>query len=123
MVFFEAPHRIVASLQSLCEVLGGERQATLARELTKQFETVLHADLQTLHTRVRDDPDQQRGEFVIVVAGAAPDERPEHDAHTMLAILLEELPPTKAARIAARLTGQSRKALYEQALRIGHKKS
>ncbi|MDH3452218.1 MAG: rRNA (cytidine-2'-O-)-methyltransferase, partial [Gammaproteobacteria bacterium] len=101
-----------------CDVFGGERPATLARELTKQFETVVHGDLHTLLDCLQHEPDHQRGEFVIVVGGAPHNLHRDHDANAVLQTLLEELPPAKAARIAARLTGESRKVLYQLALRL-----
>jgi 16S rRNA (cytidine1402-2'-O)-methyltransferase len=121
MVFFEAPHRILAALQSLCDEFGGERPVTVARELTKQFETVLHGDLQTTLACLQERPDNQRGEFVIVVGGAPRTPGSGYDAQILLEALLEELPPARAARLAAKLTGESRKALYALALQLDEK--
>lgn len=118
MVFFEAPHRIVATLQCLCDEFGGERPVTLARELTKQFETIVHGDLQTTQAGLQEHANHQRGEFVIVVGGAQRVARLRHDTRDILRTLLEELPPAKAARIAARLTGDSKKSLYRLAVEL-----
>ena len=118
MVFFEAPHRILATLQCLCDEFGGQRPVTLARELTKQFETVMQGDLQTMLAGLQSQPDRQRGEFVIVVGGATNAVRLSHDTEDILRTLLEELPPAKAARIAARLTGDSKKSLYRLAVQL-----
>ncbi|MDH3715692.1 MAG: 16S rRNA (cytidine(1402)-2'-O)-methyltransferase [Gammaproteobacteria bacterium] len=123
MVFFEAPHRILATLQSLCDEFGGERPVTLARELTKQFETVLHGDLQVTLACLQEQPDNQRGEFVIVVGGAPRAPQTRYDSQNVLETLLEELPPAKAARVAARLTGEPRKALYALAMQLNAGKS
>ena len=98
----------------------GPREAVVARELTKRFETVLDGPLPELARRVAADADQRRGEFVVVVAGAPEDA----DAALALgrrafALLREHLPPSTAARVAAELSGAPRKALYEQGQRRG----
>ncbi|MFO8156425.1 MAG: 16S rRNA (cytidine(1402)-2'-O)-methyltransferase [Pseudomonadota bacterium] len=114
LVLFEAPHRIVASLQDLCELLGPERPGFLARELSKRFETFLGEDLGTVLERVEGDSDQQRGEMVLVLGGApepGADELPR-EARRAVELLATELPPRKAADLAARLTGARKNALY-----------
>ncbi|MGB2272149.1 MAG: 16S rRNA (cytidine(1402)-2'-O)-methyltransferase, partial [Pseudomonadales bacterium] len=71
LVFYEAPHRIVATLQAMAEVLGAKREAVLARELTKRYETIIDDTLDELVRQVEADRNQQRGEMVIMVKGAA----------------------------------------------------
>lgn len=114
LIFYESSHRIAESLADLRDVFGAEREAVLARELTKVFETVLGEPLAALAARVAGDPDQQRGECVILVAGH-PEEADAKLAagRRAFAILREELPPAKAAKLAAAISGASRKALYE----------
>src|SRR5690242_12028000 len=73
LIFYESSHRIVEALEDLVVVFGGERRAVLARELTKLFETVLDGALAELAARVNTDSNQQRGEFVLLVAGADAD--------------------------------------------------
>lgn len=114
LIFYESSHRILAMLEDLVAVFGGEREAVLARELTKRFETVLALPLAHLAERVAADANQQRGEFVVLVAGAG-----DSGADAQLAegrrvyrILSEELPPARAARMAAAITGAPRKQLY-----------
>jgi len=114
LIFYESSHRIVEALADLAAEFGGAREAVVARELTKQFETVLDGTLAELAARVAADPDQQRGEFVVLVKGADDD-----DAETKLAegqrvyqILSAELPPSRAAKLAAEITGAPRKVLY-----------
>ncbi len=119
LVFFEAPHRVLATLQSMCSAFGGERPLTLARELTKQYETLVYGDLQAALGALQADPGRQRGEFVLVVAGAAPAAvKTSVESRRVLEVLLEELAPAKAARVAARLTGESRQALYRLAIQL-----
>lgn len=113
LIFYESSHRIVQSLADMCEVFGADREAVLARELTKRFETVLGEPLQTLAARVADDPDQQRGECVVLVAGHRRDvDATVVEGRRVFDILREELPPSRAAKLAAAITGASRKALY-----------
>ncbi len=117
LVFYEAPHRVVATLEALTEAFGAEREAACARELTKLHETVIRDTLGGLLERARSDPMMQRGELVIVVQGvgeaAGAD---EVEARRVLAILLAEMPVKQAAAIAARLTGMARNRLYEWGL-------
>lgn len=117
LVFYEAPHRILETLQDAATVLGGARPATLARELTKTFETVRRASLAELAAWVDEDTNQQRGELVLLVQGAA-DTAPSGgiDEDALLAALAAEVPATVAARVAARLTGRPRRELYRRLL-------
>lgn len=114
LVLFEAPHRIQACLDEMVEILGGERPATLARELTKRHETFLGPDLAAVAAAVASDPDQRRGEMVVVVGGApAPDPDALDEATRRLVNrLAAELPPRRAAAVAADITGARRNALY-----------
>lgn len=113
LVFYESSHRIEASLADLRDVFGAERRGVIARELTKRFETVFDGSLAALADRVRDDADQRRGEFVLVIDGAAQDEDALlREGRRVYAALVPHLPPSTAARVAADLTGASRKQLY-----------
>lgn len=121
LVFYESPHRVLDSLKDMAEVLGDEREITLARELTKTFETFLTGSLAEVIQQVEQDANQQRGEFVLVVAGAAPEddaEAQEIAAIDVLKVLLTELPVKQAAALAAKITGQKKNALYQQALSL-----
>ncbi len=116
---YEAPHRLLECLQDMLEVLGGERQVVLARELTKTFETIKGAPLAELVDWVAGDSDQQRGECVLVVEGApARDDAEALDpaVERTLEVLLEELPVKQAAALAAKLTGVKKNRLYQVAL-------
>ena len=114
LIFYESSHRVAESLADMRDVFGAEREAVLARELTKLFETVLGEPLEALASRVADDPDQQRGECVILVHGRVDQaDARVAEGRRIFAILREELPPTKAAKLAASITGAPRRALYE----------
>lgn len=117
LVFFEVPHRIVESVADMAAVLGPKRELVLARELTKRFEQITHLTLGQAPDWLAADPDRQRGEFALVVSGAVHSESSnEAAARKILNTLLDELPASQAARIAARLTGLKRSDLYARAL-------
>lgn len=116
LVFYESSHRILDSLKDLLEELG-DRELVIARELTKTFETILSGTASTLVEKVATDLDQQKGEFVVMVAGA--DDKPaamDLATEKLMLALLEELPPNKAAKIAAQVSGLKKKILYQWAL-------
>jgi 16S rRNA (cytidine1402-2'-O)-methyltransferase len=113
LVFYESAHRIVESVAAMTEAFGGDRPAVLARELTKLFETVISDRLDGLGARLASDGNQRKGEFVVIVAGAPePESRQLQEGRRLYRGLLEHLPPSQAARIAAELSGAPRKALY-----------
>jgi len=120
LIFFEAPHRLLDSLRDMAAVLGGGREATLAREITKTFETVRLDTLDALADWVMEDVDQQRGECVIVVRGAAPvaaGKMAGIGPEPLLRSLLAHGVPVKgAAAIAADLLGGSKKTYYQTCL-------
>ena len=121
LVFYEAPHRLAATLDDLAAVFGAEREASIAREITKRFEHVYRGTLAALVRQCGADPNMVRGEIVLVVAGAPAAADADADAlaaERVLSVLLQELPVSQAARIAAQLTGRSRKELYERALAL-----
>jgi 16S rRNA (cytidine1402-2'-O)-methyltransferase len=113
LVFFESSHRITDCLADLGEVMGQDRQIAVCRELTKQFETILRGSIAEVRQRVEADANQQKGEFVLVLAGA-PENLDEKmvAAISMAKALGEYLSASQAARVAARLCGVSRRDLY-----------
>jgi 16S rRNA (cytidine1402-2'-O)-methyltransferase len=113
LAFYESSHRIEAALVDMAAVLGGGRAAVVAREMTKLFETVLDGTLASLQTRVAADPDQRKGEFVVLVQGAGDDvDARIVEGRRLYAKLSDHLPPSTAAKLAAELSGAPRKALY-----------
>lgn len=121
LVFFESPHRVLRTLEDMAAAFGADREAAIARELTKTFETIHTAPLGELPAWLRADPDRQRGEFVLMVAGHRVTEAEEDatEAERVLQVLLTELPVRQAGRLAAGLTGLPRNRLYELALAMG----
>lgn len=120
LIFYESPHRILESLKDMSEVFGPGREAVLARELTKQFETLRAGGLQELLEWVGRDADQQLGEFVILIHGVPRAEREvvDEEAERVLKILLDELPASQATALAAKITGLKKNKLYEYALTL-----
>lgn len=114
LIFYEASHRIAAMLDAAVDVFGARREAVLAREMTKRFETILSGSLAELAGRVAQDADQRRGEFVVIIAGATGEDADAQiaEGRRVFALLREELPPARAAKLAAAVTGAPRKALY-----------
>ena len=114
VIFYESSHRVAESLADMRDIFGGEREAVLARELTKMFETVIGEPLNDLAAKVIADPDQQRGEHVILLAGRGEEADAKlAEGQRVFAILRDELPPAKAAKLAAVISGAPRKLLYQ----------
>lgn len=118
LAFYESPHRIEESLADMVEAFGAAREAVLARELTKTFETIRHAPLGELLAWVRGDSDQRRGEFVLLVHGAPGRETGQLDAEScrIARLLADELPLKQAASLAARITGEKKNTVYQYLL-------
>lgn len=119
LIFYEAPHRIIASLEDMQAVFGGDRPVTYCRELTKTFETVRKTTLSELIDFVSADPNQQKGEIVLVVGGqlkAGSNEIEQHDK--LLLRLLDDLSVKKAAALASDITGVKKNALYQRLLKL-----
>ncbi|QEY61431.1 16S rRNA (cytidine(1402)-2'-O)-methyltransferase [Metapseudomonas lalkuanensis] len=119
LIFYEAPHRILESLEDMRSVFGGDRPAVLARELTKTFETLRGAPLDELCGWVAADSNQQRGECVVLVGGwQAPEGEGALSAEALrvLDLLLVEMPVKRAAALAAEITGVRKNLLYQAAL-------
>lgn len=116
LIFYEAPHRLAETLDDMQSVFGQAREAAVCRELTKSFEEIRNGALNTLSAHYSAVP-RIRGEIVIVVAppGIAQSQSAE-DVDTLLAALLAEMPASKAAAEASRLTGQLKGDLYKRIL-------
>ncbi len=123
LVIYEAPHRVRETVAELAQWLEGTRTLVIARELTKKFESIAAMPLADAADWLAGDPDRQRGEFVLIVDARPAADRPEAeriapDVERWLALLAQELPPARLARIAAAVTGVPRDILYARAQRL-----
>jgi 16S rRNA (cytidine1402-2'-O)-methyltransferase len=117
LIVYEAPHRILETVQDLAARFGPEREIAIGRELTKKFEEVARMKLADAAGWLLARSDRIQGEFVLVLAPGEPKSSREIDAERTLQALLEVMAPSEAARVAARITGQPRRLLYQKALR------
>ncbi len=113
LIFYVPARDLTEILDDLVVVMGGQRRAAVARELTKLHETIRRDSLEALRDWVKADPDQRRGEAVLVVSGH-PDPQPAIHAQALARELVNELPPSRAAKILARLTGMTRQQAWQQ---------
>ena len=119
LVFYEAPHRILECTEDLLAVFGAEREIVFAREITKLFESIHRCKLGVAMDWLNSDPNNQRGEFVLLVSGA-PQRAEGLDAESerTLAVLLQELPLKQAVQLAVKITGTNKNELYQRALAL-----
>lgn len=119
LIFYEAPHRILESVADLQTVFGDEREIVLARELTKLFESIHRCKLGEAMAWLTSDPNNQRGEFVLLVAAAeAKPDALSGETEKTLALLLEALPLKQAVQLAVKITGANKNELYQRALEL-----
>ncbi len=120
LVFYEAPHRIVVSVADMAQVLGAGRRITIARELTKTFETIHTCLLSEAQAWITADANQQRGEFVLLVEPepVADQEGISEQAARVLKLLMAELPLKQAVKLAADISQEKKNSLYEFALQL-----
>jgi 16S rRNA (cytidine1402-2'-O)-methyltransferase len=116
VILYEAPHRVLETVGDLVQQLGGEREIVIARELTKKFEEVARLPLAQAAAWLRAHAHRQQGEFVLVLGPGPVKEGDAAQAGHVLEVLLGSLPASEAARLAARITGMPRNALYKLAL-------
>ena len=119
MVFYEAPHRILDCAAALAANFEPGRQVVFARELTKLFEEIHRCPLSEAVAWINADAHREKGEFVVLLEGAAQAEDAEDaEAERILRILLAECSVKQAANLAAQITGRKKNALYDRALQI-----
>lgn len=119
-IFYEAPHRLLDTLADMVAVFGEDRFVVLARELTKTFETIKGDAVGALRQWVSSDPNQEKGEIVLLVKGLDTDESEAigAEAQRILSVLMAELPLSQASALAAKITGAKKKPLYQLGLRL-----
>ena len=119
LVFYEAPHRILESVADLQAIFGDEREIVLARELTKLFENIHRCKLGEAMVWLNSDANNQRGEFVLMVAGAEVRQGGlSSEAEKTLSLLLETLPLKQAVQLAVKITSGNKNELYQRALEL-----
>ena len=119
LVFYEAPHRIIETVDALAQAFGPERRIVFGREISKLFEQIHRCPLDEAAAWIAADTNRQRGEFVLLVEGAASSSADDSaEAQRILGILLAECSVSQAAALTARITGQKKNALYELALQL-----
>ena len=118
MVFYESSHRIISSLNAMAEVFGQDREATVAREITKMFETFYFGRFRDIIARINQDSNQQKGEFVIIVSASNATDSDWDSAMCLLRSLIGEVPVKTACRITAETFGVNRNELYKAALTL-----
>ena len=122
LIYYESPHRILESLTDMMEIFGGDRQVVLARELTKNFEIFLSGSLENILQQLHADPNQQKGEMVIMLHGALIDPNATDisvEAQHTVTLLMTELPLKKAAALTAQITGEKKNKIYQWACTKG----
>ncbi len=121
LIFYEAPHRILACVKDMCEVFGANRPVGFAREITKTFETIKKMTLQQLVEFIEQDHNQEKGEIVLVVGGATSTSELDQEQQALdqlLLRLLQDLSVKAASQLAADLTGIKKKVAYQRALEL-----
>lgn len=119
LVFYEAPHRILASLAAMADAFGAAREVVVARELTKRYETLYRGSLAEVVARVAAEADASRGEFVVMVAGNVADQGADDaELERLLRITLAETDRRAAVRIVTALSGRPRNQVYQASLRV-----
>lgn len=118
LIFYEAPHRILECVADMMDTFGAQRQLTIARELTKLFETIHTGTLEETLAWLQADTNQQKGEFVLLLSGAEILDKSEISEHARrtLECLLAELPLKQAVKLATAITGENKNTLYQLAL-------
>jgi 16S rRNA (cytidine1402-2'-O)-methyltransferase len=120
LIFYEAPHRILECVADFIEVFGAQRQITIARELTKVFETFHVCQLGDALTWLQADSNQQKGEFVLLLSGADIVDKSEisDGGQRILKLLLTDLPLKQAVKLTTQITGENKNTLYKLALSL-----
>mgnify|MGYP003958222353 FL=1 len=119
-IFYESPKRILACAQDLQSVLGDERIVCFAKELTKSFETIKTNALPVLIDYLQADDAHQKGEFVILISAIDKNNKVlgEEQLDKILPILLTEMGASKAAKLAAKITGIDKKYCYQRTIEL-----
>lgn len=118
LIFYEAPHRIRDSVQDMRDIFGTERRATIARELTKQYEQIVRDSLSEVYEKIISEEIKIKGEFVIIIEGAQEISVSDAEVLRINQILSEKLPPKDAAGLTSKITGKKKNEVYQMALEV-----
>jgi 16S rRNA (cytidine1402-2'-O)-methyltransferase len=120
IIVYESPKRISATLTDMLFVFGKDREVCLAKEITKTFETILTTNIPSLIDYISSDPSHQKGEFVILISSTAKKGKLEFDQQLdkLLPVLCSEMGPSKAAKLATKITGIDKKYCYQRAIEL-----
>jgi len=121
MIFYESPHRLLATVKNMQTVFGQDRHMVIAKELTKTFETLYRDTILATYNWLIAAPERQKGEFVLLVAGCdatAIDNITKNralDPQTLriLELLAKTLPFKQAVTLTAQITGANKNQLYK----------
>lgn len=123
LIFYEAPHRILETIDAMAAIFGPGRELVLARELTKLFETIHSCPLGEASAWLRDDENRLRGEFVVLISGWTRAANVSEGVRVLRLLLDEGLSVKQAAKLASAITGEGKKTLYERALAFKESKN
>jgi len=120
IIIYESPKRILAALKDMLFVFGEAREVCLAKELTKTFETILTTNIPNLISYIASDPNHQKGEFVLLISSSGKKKQLELDQQldNLLSVLCSEMGASKAAKLAAKITGIDKKYCYQRAIEL-----
>ena len=116
LIFYEAPHRILETMQAMQDVFGSERRVTIGRELTKQFEQIVRDSVSEINAKLENGEIKIKGEFVVILEGAQEVSVADTEALRINQILSEKLSPKDAAGLTAKITGKKKNEVYKLTL-------
>ena len=120
IIFYEAPHRIIKTLNDMAQFFGDQHEIMVARELTKTFESIYRGSISKVKAIIESDSNFQKGEFVILVTPIFHEKKEllNEDQHRILKILLNHMPTNAAVKLAAEILNMNKNNLYDKALKI-----
>jgi 16S rRNA (cytidine1402-2'-O)-methyltransferase len=123
-IFYESPRRVVKTLAAIIDIFGSEKEVVIGRELTKLFETIYKDKAISLFDKISQNPNDQKGEFVIILSRTEKNSLAHSDISDehVLKILLNELPLNQAVKLTATILKKKKKEVYNQALEIKNEK-
>ena len=123
-IFYESPRRVIKTLAAIIDIFGPEQEVVIGRELTKLFETIYKDKAISLFDRISQNPNDQKGEFVIILSRTEKNSLAHSDISDehMLKILLNELPLNQAVKLTATILKKKKKEVYNQALEMKNEK-